>query len=62
MMIPLTNLLVKVGVRQGKFHRLSNFLLLHVQTTHVGIRDIRLLICPEHGNRGISLGWQNVHE
>lgn len=45
-----TDLLVQVSLSQGQLHGLPDLLLLHIQTTHVRIRDIGLLMCAEHSN------------
>jgi hypothetical protein len=35
---------------------------LHVQPSHVSIRDVWLFVCAKHGNRRVGFGWQDVDE
>lgn len=47
---------------QRQLNRLSNLLLLQIHTAHIRIRHIRLLLLPQHRNRRIRLGRQNIHK
>lgn len=47
---------------QGQLHGLTDLLLLHVQTTDIGVCHVGLLVGAQHGNRGIGLGRENVDE
>jgi hypothetical protein len=49
-------------VCQRQLDGLSNLLLLHVQTTNVGVSDIWLLILTQHSNRGVCFGRKDVDE
>lgn len=45
---------------QREFHRLSDLLFLHVKTTDIRVRDIRLLMFTEHGDRRVRLRRKDV--
>lgn len=49
-------------MRQRQLDSLPNFLLLHVQTTNIGVCDIRLLAFAQHGNRGVSFRGENIDQ
>lgn len=49
-------------MRQRQLDSLSNLLLLHIQTTHVGVSDIWLLILTQHSNRGVCFRREDVDE
>src|SRR5690606_5339014 len=52
-----TDLLIQVEMCEWQFNSFPDLLLLHVQTTNIGIGNVRLLILSEHGNRRIGLWW-----
>lgn len=45
-----------------KLNSFPNLLLLHVQATNIGVRDIGLLVLTQHSNRRVSLRGQNVYQ
>ena len=47
---------------EGQLDSFPNFLLLHVQSTNIGICHVGLLILPEHGDGRVSLGRKDVYE
>ena len=57
-----TDLFVEIELRQGKFNGFPDLLLLHIQSTHICVRDIGLLMSAEHGYRRVGLWRKNVNE
>ena len=47
---------------EGQLDSFTDFLLLHVETTDIGVRDVRFLIGAEHSNRGVGLRGQDIDE
>jgi hypothetical protein len=45
---------------QWQLDSLPNLLLLHIQSTDVGVRDIWLFVLAEHGNGRVCLWRQNI--
>lgn len=49
-------------MRQGQLDGLPDFLLLHIETTNISVCNIWLFVGTEHGDRGVSLGRQDIDE
>lgn len=45
-----------------QLHRLPNFLLLRIQSTHIRILDVRPFVCAQHGNRRVSLWREDINQ
>lgn len=56
------NLSVEIKLSERQLDSLTDFLLLHIQTTNIRVSDVRLFVGAEHGDRGVGFGRQDVDE
>lgn len=56
------DLLVEVEMGERELDGLADFLLLHVETTNVGVGHVGLFVGAEHGDGGVSFGGEDVDE
>ena len=57
-----TYLFVEIEMSERELDSFSNFLLLHVESSNVGIRNIRLFMSAKHGYRRVGFWRQDVHK
>jgi hypothetical protein len=57
-----TDLVVEVEVCKGQLDSFSDFLLLHVQSSDISVRNVWLLVCTKHSNGGVCLWGKDVDE
>lgn len=57
-----TNLFVEIEMGKRQFNSFPDFLFLHVQSSHIGIGDVRFLVCTEHCDRRIGFRRKDVNK